>query len=308
MVKNDLPAAAEARAAIAAAGLAADPAKAELAPVFGMTNRVFAVTTAERRFWLRLPGLRTAAYIDRRAEAHNARAAAAAGVAPAVLHAGPDGTMATAYVRGARPLGAGGVPPGRDLRLVAACFRRLHRGAAAFRGTFDAVGSAENYLALSPPAGAVGARMAAVVAAMRSAASALDTPAGPSAPCHCDPVPGNILIGDGRALLVDWEYSGMADPLWDLAYFVAAAGLPTAAEAAFLHAYFGRAPTRTERARMIVHKAQAAGLAAAWALMRQTECDAEDAPGFAAYGEAKLTEAEARLGAEDLAAAMAAAR
>ena len=39
-------------------------------------------------------------------------------------------------------------------------------------------------------------------------------------PCHNDPWPGNLLDADGpdgRIYLIDWEYSGMNDPMWDLA-------------------------------------------------------------------------------------------
>lgn len=306
MVKSDLSEAAEARAMIAATGLVTDPASAELAPIAGLTNRVFLVTTPEKTFWLRLPGRHTAAYVDRDAEAHNARAAAAAGVAPALLHAGGDGTMATASVEGAKPLAPRPLS-GEDLRLVAECFRRLHTRAAAFRGTFEALGSAQRYLARRPPSGPTGTRMAAILAHMREAAAALDTAAISHAPCHCDPVPANILVGDGRAFLVDWEYSGMADPLWDLGYFSGAAGLPEAAERLFLESYFDRAPTAVERARTVIHQAEAAGLAAAWALMRQADCG-DEASGFAAYAAASLADAEARFGAADFPALLETAR
>ena len=120
---------ARARAAILAAGLTDDPAGAEIVPVAGLTNLVFRVTTPERRFWLRLPGAHSAAYLDRTAEAHNARAAAAAGVTPAIIHADADGTMATAFVDGARPLPDLGPIAQSSLRLD-----RIMSSAAASRG------------------------------------------------------------------------------------------------------------------------------------------------------------------------------
>lgn len=37
-------------------------------------------------------------------------------------------------------------------------------------------------------------------------------------PCHNDLVAENFVKGlDGKIHLIDWEYSGMNDPLWDLA-------------------------------------------------------------------------------------------
>ena len=291
-----------ARAAIAAAGLDNDPAGAEIVPVAGLTNLVFQVATPERRFWLRLPGPHSAAYLDRTAEAHNARAAAAASVAPAVIHAGRDGTMATDFVEGARPLPALGRISRDSLALIAPCFRRLHRETAAFRGLFDALGSSERYLARHPSTGVTANRTAAIIGRMRETKAALEDGFVRLAPCHCDPVLENILIGRDRAVLLDWEYAGMADPLWDLAYFAAAARLPAGDEDFLLHAYLGRAASDAERARIALHKAEAAGLAAAWALMRQADSSGDEATGFGAYAEASLADAEARFGAGDFSA------
>jgi len=299
---------ARARAAIAAAGLADDPAGAEIVPVAGLTNLVFRIATPERRFWLRLPGPHSAAYLDRMAEAHNACAAAAAGVTPGVIHANPDGTMATEFVEGARPLPELGLISHDSLRLIASCFQRLHHLAAPFRGTFDPVGSANRYLARRPSTGATAKRMAAIIERMRETKAALDEAAVPFAPCHCDPVPENILVCRERALLLDWEYAGMADPLWDLAYFAAAARLPAADEDSLLRAYLGRAASDAERARIALHKAEAAGLAAAWALMRQADSSGDAASRFSAYAEAALADAEARFGAKDFSAMLELAR
>lgn len=38
-------------------------------------------------------------------------------------------------------------------------------------------------------------------------------------PCHNDLVPENCIIHDGEISLIDWEYSGMNDFMWDLASF-----------------------------------------------------------------------------------------
>ena len=100
----------------------------------------------------------------------------------------------------------------------------------------------------------------------------------------------------------------MTDPLWDLAYFASTAQLPAADEALFLRAYLGRAASEGERARIALHKAAAAGLAAAWALMRQADLSGDAAAGFKSYAEASLADAEARFGAGDFPAMLELAR
>ena len=99
----------------------------------GLTNRVYRVRAGGEALVLRIPGEGTEAYIDRAVEAVNARAAAAAGVSPEVLHVDPArGLMVTRYVEGAdhdagafRSLpgaparGGGGVPPAARQRRAA---------------------------------------------------------------------------------------------------------------------------------------------------------------------------------------------
>ena len=45
------------------------------------------------------------------------------------------------------------------------------------------------------------------------------------APCHCDPLSENFLDDGKRMWVVDWEYSGMNDPFWDLGDMSVEAGL-----------------------------------------------------------------------------------
>ena len=56
----------------------------------GLTNLVHSVDLGERSVIVRIPGEGTEAYIDRAIEAHNAHAAARAGVSPEVVYADAD--------------------------------------------------------------------------------------------------------------------------------------------------------------------------------------------------------------------------
>ncbi len=66
-----------------------------------LTNVSYKVTTEAGAYVLRLAGEGTSEYVDRTAEAHNARAAAAAGVNAEVLYFDArEGTMLTRFVEG----------------------------------------------------------------------------------------------------------------------------------------------------------------------------------------------------------------
>lgn len=56
--------------------------------------------------------------------------------------------------------------------------------------------------------------------------------------CHIDLVPENFIEGpDGHLYLIDWEYSSMNDPMWDLAALFLESDFTSAEEEDFLSHY-----------------------------------------------------------------------
>jgi len=183
-----------------------------------IVNRNLRIDTREGRFVLRQrirEGPRPGADPLREVACH--RAAAAAGVAPAVLDAAPDGSwILMDYV------GGGMWTPPRlqapeGLRTLGACLQRLHaitppKGLAAFDPVSIATGQAQAILERDP---AAAAQVHALVARARQLA--LDCAAFAVTPVttHGDLNASN-LIGP-VPMLVDWEYAQLADPVYDLA-------------------------------------------------------------------------------------------
>lgn len=53
--------------------------------------------------------------------------------------------------------------------------------------------------------------------------------------CHMDPTPANwIRLPNGQLMLLDWEYAGLGNPLWDMATLLQQAQLTPQQEADFL--------------------------------------------------------------------------
>ena len=190
---------------------------AEICRLGGLTNRVFRVV-GERAVCLRLPGLGTEEYIDRRNEEVAARAAAAAGVSPSVLFADvATGLLVTEYCASAEPM----TPAKFRLRSGAAhragaTLRRLHQSDVRFTARFDVFEMMRGYLVLLSQKGAVLPQdYRDVLRESHRVEAALSAHSLPIVACHCDPVCENFLDAGDRMLLVDWEYSGMNDPMWD---------------------------------------------------------------------------------------------
>lgn len=145
------------------------------------------------------------------------RAAAAAGVAPAVIDAAPDGRwILMDYVEGGTWTSSR-LHTDEGLRTLCACLRRLHAvtppaGLAAFDPVSIATGQAEVILVRDP---AAAAQVDALVARTRRIAADCAAFAATPVVTHGDLNAGNLL--GAVPLLVDWEYAQLADPVYDLA-------------------------------------------------------------------------------------------
>lgn len=88
-------------------------------------------------------------------------------------------------------------------------------------------------------------------------------------PCHNDTVPENFIIDDtGRTYLIDWEYSGMNDPCWDVAAYILESKLSAEAIDYLTHSYFGHPLTPEEELKIKSFMMAQDLLWTVWALIR----------------------------------------
>ncbi|AQS57711.1 phosphotransferase [Desulforamulus ferrireducens] len=88
-------------------------------------------------------------------------------------------------------------------------------------------------------------------------------------PCHNDTVPENFLIDNtGKTYLIDWEYSGMNDPCWDVAAYMLESRLDAEAIQYLISQYFGHPLTPQEEFKIKGFMMAQDLLWTAWALIR----------------------------------------
>ena len=262
----------------------------------GLTNRVYRLGDVV----LRLPGLGTEEYIDRTNEAAAAVAAAQAGVSPEVLHAdAATGLMLTRFIPGAATMtpDAFAARKGSPARAGQA-FAQLHQSGAAFPARFELFAMIDEYLGLLagkdvalPPG------YHDVLAEAEAVRAALSARPLPQAPCHCDPLCENFLDTGARMWVVDWEYSGMNDPMWDLGDLSVEAGFDTDQEAEMMQAYFGHAPSPQDQGRMVIYKAMCDLLWTLWGLIQLA--NANPADDFRAYADGRFARCKALMAGPD---------
>ncbi len=276
------------------------PARLAVERLGGLTNRNYKVSAPEGRYVLRIPGDKTGDYINRKVEAHNARAAAAADVNAEVLFFDEsDGLMLCRFIEGcvtmtpalflSRP-GA----PARAARVL----HRMHRSGQAFEFRFELFNMIDDYLKHLAKLGAeLPEGYHDVVGEAALVRKALESHPVALAPCHCDPLAENFLDDGERMWLVDWEYSGMNDPIWDLGDMSVEAGLDEARDREMMEAYCGGPVPRALQGRMVIYKAMCDLLWTLWGLIQHANKNPAD--DFWAYALRRFERCKSLMGSAE---------
>jgi len=277
----------------------------------GLTNLVFRVDAEGRKpVVVRLPGAGTETYIDRVKELANAEAAARAGVAPAILFARPEAGLLVMECLDAVTT----MTPGNFCAIAESparagvALRKLHDSGEEFAGRFELFAMIDEYLGVLDGKGKVELPQGYhdIVASAAPIKQALDAFDPPLAPCHCDPLCENFL-DDGKTMwIVDFEYGGMNDPLWDLGDLSVEGHFTDAMEREMLLAYFGREPSAAEIGRVVIYKAMCDLLWTLWGLVQYA--DGNTAEDFWAYSTTRFDRCKALMSKPDFDTHVAAVR
>ncbi|MDD9810928.1 MAG: phosphotransferase family protein [Gammaproteobacteria bacterium] len=204
----------------------------------GLSNHNFTVEDGGAKFVARIGGDMLIHNVMRFNEAACGRAAAAAGIAPRLVHAEADASVIE-FIDGAT-LDAAAVRA--NLPRILATLKKLHRhGTRALRGpvlAFSVFHVARHYRRLLEENHS---RHAPALPRLLDMAARLESAAGGArvALCHNDLLAANF-IDDGRAMwLIDWEHAGFNTPLFDLANLASNNAFPEELEREMLARYYG---------------------------------------------------------------------
>ncbi|HYC07810.1 MAG TPA: choline/ethanolamine kinase family protein [Candidatus Binatia bacterium] len=208
----------------------------------GLTNANHRVVVDGIPYFVRIPGASTDLLaVDRGNERFNTRAAAAAGVSPRMVHELPDwDVFVLEWVDGTTMSNDLLRAPGMPTR-VARTLRRLHEG-PRFRDDFDMFRLSERYLGLVDRLGiAVPAGYREHLGRIPEIEAAFAVHPLPTVPSHNDLLAENYLDDGDRLWIVDFEYSGNADPTFELGNTAQELGYDDDRLVELAAAYFGEA-------------------------------------------------------------------
>ena len=264
----------------------------------GLTNRNYRIDGPAGCFVLRLAGEGTSEYIDRTVEEHNARVAADAGVNAEILFFdSSDGTMLSRYVEGSVTMDSEKFNDHASVARAARAFRALHQCGHEFESRFELFEQIDNYLGVAKKlAATIPDGYDTVHRQADAVRAALSAHVLPSAPCHCDPLAENFLDTGERMVIIDFEYSGNNDPMWDLGDLSVEAEFDSEQDRIFMTTYFDGEPPAFDLGRFVLYKAMCDLLWTLWGVVQHAnENPAED---FWAYAVNRLNRCK-RLMASD---------
>ena len=191
----------------------------------GLSNRNFLLNTPRGKYVLRLPKESTRIYINRENEAHNADIAQHLGFAPKVLWQEKrlgqlTGVSLTNYISDIQPSNSSTFNDTQILKEIADQLQILQNCRGIFKGKLDHhVIRKQIRLYFKNCSKKQQEILRPDYQETQFLLKRIELSKRPAVPSHIDFIKGNILIQEKRGWIIDWEYSAMASPFWDIATF-----------------------------------------------------------------------------------------
>ncbi len=236
----------------------------------GLTNSNYKVAIDDVTYAVRLAGAGTMEYLNRPAEKHNAQVMADIGIsAPIIYYDETTGNQVCKFIDDSKTLHIEDFKEENYLSLAAHVFRNYHECKREFISEFDPLKEIETYIQLLAAKNYKFYEGAEIMREKIEAIRGVFNNNPPlKAPCHNDPLCENWLDDKKNFYLIDWEYSGMNDPLFDLGALAIEAELSDEQERFFLQQYFGGELSEQQLGSLIINKFLCDALWAYWAVLQ----------------------------------------
>ncbi|WP_291255775.1 sugar phosphate nucleotidyltransferase [Fusobacterium sp.] len=261
----------------------------------GMTNRNYLITTNDRKYVLRKSGEGTSEIINRSNEIENCSKVKSLDIDANLLVFNKEtGVKITEYIEKAQTLNPDTIVLYLD--KVAKILRKLHSANIEFNNKFDVFKEIEKYEKLSIELnGKFYEGYTDIKKKVLELKKKMEKLNIQLVSCHNDTVPENFIRSNDRVYLIDWEYSGINDPMWDLAAASIESRMKKVDEEKLLYFYFNREATKEEKLRLHINKIYQDFLWSIWTILKEAK-----GVSFGSYGIDRFNNAKKRLGELDL--------
>ena len=242
-----------------------------LARMGGLTNHTYRTVLEDgREFVVRIPGEGTEKMIIRSDEKISTSLACSLQIDAEMLYFGEDGSKVTAYIPNAVTMSAAAFHDEERVAQAAAIFRKIHTCGVDTGVAFEVFDMAAGYETIirdqNVPMPDDYPEQKAIIMRIKEQIDREIRPV--KVPCHNDPLCENWVLGDGRLYLIDWEYAGMNDGMWDISDISIEAGFDAHWDRLLLTDYLGHEPSASENRHFLANKIYVDYLWTLWAKTR----------------------------------------
>ena len=263
----------------------------EIEPAGGMTNKNYKVNIEGTYYILRIPGNGTEDMISRINEKNNSRLANELSIDTDILYFDEyTGIKISKLIEDAETLNPQTAKREENMELTTSILRTLHNSDVVFENEFNVFKEIEKYEELLKEAnGNKFDDYIDIRAKVLKLDSMLEDLGKEIRPCHNDTVPENFVKGNGdRIYLIDWEYSGANDPMWDLAAHVVECDFSEDEEELFLQKYFDTDKIEEKyKMKILIYKICQDFLWSIWTNIKEAKGDDFGSYGIDRYNRAK---------------------
>lgn len=223
----------------------------------GLTNHSYKVELSNKGIYVfRLPGEGTSDMINREHEKISTELACSLGIDADLIYFDNDGYKIVEYIEDAETLTAQRLREKDIVKMVANVFKTLHTCEVNTNVPFEIFEMASLY---EEVINKYNVEMYDDYVDVKNKIMNIKNLVDKESvinkvPCHNDSLCENWVYGNNKLYLIDWEYAGMNDGMWDLADISIEANYDDNDDELLLTEYLGDAPTEKERRRFIANK------------------------------------------------------
>jgi thiamine kinase-like enzyme/choline kinase len=223
----------------------------------GLTNNNYKFRFNDKDYVARVPGFGTEKTIDRLNEKINSSIAYKLGLDSKSIYFNEfTGFKIAELIKQAETLNPTTAKREDNMELIAGVLKTLHTSREVFHEDFDPFVATVYYEnVLLEANGKLFADYHEKKELFMLLKEELDQLGLNIVPGHLDALPENFIkSGDNKLYLIDWEYSGNYDSLWDVAAVSLECSYSEDEEELFFKKYFGANPTEVEQRKLDIHK------------------------------------------------------
>ncbi|WP_338631222.1 phosphocholine cytidylyltransferase/choline kinase family protein [Clostridium baratii] len=258
----------------------------EVVRIGGMTNKNYKVSFNNETVILRLPGIGTDKMINRNNEIKNAKLVGELGIDSEILYIDEiSGIKISRYIENAETLTGRSCKKEENMKKVANILRKLHNSDIVMKNEFNVFKEINNYEKIIKDNkyefynGYFDIREK-----VKNIENLMKKYGVNNVPSHNDTLPDNFIIDENdRMYLIDWEYSGLNDEMWDIAAHSLESDFSKNDEELLLKYYFNGDISHDNKIKLLMNKILQDILWSLWTIIKENEGESYGSYGIDRY-------------------------